>query len=844
MNNVQLMTLSLSLMKADSEAEVIELLKAASLWDDQKSWRFYGDYENNYNTIGNQQGKPDAALVEKLVNSVDARLMNECLVRGIDPEGPHAPKSIRDAVACFFDEELPADSPHAGQIKNWPSDKRTATARGITLTATGAGAKTGNPCFTISDCGEGQTPEWMPDTLLSLNRSNKLRIPFVQGKFNMGGTGVFEFCGPNGLQLVLSRRNPEILKGKFDHASDGQWGFTVVRRENAGVGRRSSVYTYLAPVGVDKTPGKGGVLRFTAEKLPIFPLNHDTPYGRESAWGTLIKLYEYAATGFKSNIILSRPSLLNRMDLLLPDVALPIRLHECRPTYKGHEGSFETTLTGLGVRLEDDRGTNLEDGFPSSCPIGAQGEQMAATIYAFKKGKADTYRKQEGIIFTLNGQTHGHLTPDFFIRKAVGLSYLADSILVVVDCSKFTSRAREVLFMNSRDRLRSGELRAEIEHALEEMLKQHQGLRDLKERRRREQTEATLTDSKPLEDILESLLKKSPTLANLFLKGLRASNPFKTAKVREEEKPFDGKQFPTFFKFKGKDYGQELTRETPIGMRSRVEFETDAQNDYFGRDSETGQFSLYQLSGDSCTPVATFVGPNLQNGIATLSVQLPNNCQVGDTLKFLAVVTDPSRRDPFENRFTVKMKAAVDATSGSGTKRKSKTGTEGNDREAAGGIALPKIIEVYEPCWVGHTPPFDKHTALRIKNAGIPDEAGTSGDTKPVYDFYINMDNLYLNTEVKPAGRNPQLIRARFTYGMVLLGLALVQQEEADKAKAQKADEESDEKPSEEEPSSNIERRVAAFTQAVAPVLLPMIDSLGDLDEDEVPALVGSGEAT
>jgi|SRR6516164_1026093 hypothetical protein len=41
-------------------------------------------------------------------------------------------------------------------------------------------------CFTVSDNGEGQTPDKMPYTLLSLDRSNKLRVPFVQGKFNMG----------------------------------------------------------------------------------------------------------------------------------------------------------------------------------------------------------------------------------------------------------------------------------------------------------------------------------------------------------------------------------------------------------------------------------------------------------------------------------------------------------------------------------------------------------------------------------------------------------------------------------------------------------------------------------
>jgi len=430
-------------MKADSEEEVIGLLEEAGIWDKKDLWRFYGDYENNYNTIGNQQGRPDAALVEKVVNAVDARLMNECLTRGIDPEGPRAPKSIRQAVAMFFDDVYNPDSPHAGQVKNWTNDKRTETARSLTLVATGAGAKSGNPCVTISDCGEGQTPDRMPDTFLSLTKSNKLRIPFVQGKFNMGGTGVFEFCGPNGLQLIVTRRNPAIQKGKLVHSTDTQWGFTIVRRENAGDGPvRNSVYTYLAPVGADTKPGQGGVLRFTADSFPIFPQGRN-PYARESHWGTLIKLYEYAATGFKSNIIRSTPSLLSRMDLLLPDVALPVRLYECRPTYKGHEGSFENNLTGIGVRLEDDRGNNLEEGFPSSCPISALGEQMTAIIYAFKKGKAETYRKQEGIIFTQNGQTHGHLTPDFFTRtKTVGLSYLADSILVMVDCSRFTGRAR------------------------------------------------------------------------------------------------------------------------------------------------------------------------------------------------------------------------------------------------------------------------------------------------------------------------------------------------------------------------------------------------------------------
>src|SRR5680860_1715558 len=94
--------LCLKLMQADSENDVITLLKNAGYWDEPKVWRFYGDYENNFSTIGNQQSRSDAALVEKLVNSVDARLMNECLAKGTKPEDGNAPQGIREAVARFF----------------------------------------------------------------------------------------------------------------------------------------------------------------------------------------------------------------------------------------------------------------------------------------------------------------------------------------------------------------------------------------------------------------------------------------------------------------------------------------------------------------------------------------------------------------------------------------------------------------------------------------------------------------------------------------------------------------------------------------------------------------------
>jgi hypothetical protein len=91
MTNGQIRDLCLALLHAETESEVVEVLKKAGYWDSPAAWRYYGDVENNWGQSGNQQSLAEAALAEKLVNSVDARLINECLVRGIDPKSDKAP---------------------------------------------------------------------------------------------------------------------------------------------------------------------------------------------------------------------------------------------------------------------------------------------------------------------------------------------------------------------------------------------------------------------------------------------------------------------------------------------------------------------------------------------------------------------------------------------------------------------------------------------------------------------------------------------------------------------------------------------------------------------------------
>jgi len=473
--------------------------------------------------------------------------------------------------------------------------------------------------------------------------------------------------------------------------------------------------------------------------------------------------------------------------------------------------------------------------------MSAGGEQMVATVYAFKKGRADTYRKNEGIIFVLNGQTHGHLTTDFFRRREVGLSYLADSVLVNVDCSRFSGRAREDLFMNSRDRLRSPQLRYEIEGELENVLKHHQGLRDLRERRRHEEIESKIADSKPLEDVLKSILQRSPTLARLFLVGTRATNPLRTSGVAQEAKDFKGKRFPTYFKFKGKDYGTRLERECHINMRFRISFETDAGNDYFSREIDPGEFGLYLVVDGDRKPLPDY-SLNLQNGVATLSAKLPEGCRVGEQMSFLATVGDCSRSEPFENEFVIRVKGEGAVSGGRGRRREPPSDKEGQERELPSGIALPKIIKVSQEDWEKHTPPFDKYTALRIKHVGETDalDARENRGASNVYDFYVNVDNVYLKTELKIGGEEIELKRARYINGLVLVGLAILHDEERKKSNSE-GDQDRDYAQGE---PLNIEDRVETFTRAVAPVLLPMIESLAGLEIEETASADASGDAT
>jgi len=786
MNNNEIKKFALSLTEADTEKEVVNILKKHDFWDKDSVWREYGDNPINYSTIGNQQSSPDNALVEKLVNSVDAVLMRECLRKKIKPASKEAPQSIAEAQKQFF-------SIYNGKLSSIDERQRTSLAENILLVATGG--KT-NPSLSIIDKGEGQTPKRIPETILSLTKDNKIKIPFVQGKFGMGGSGVLRFCSSEyKLQLIISKRNIEIID---NDETKNLWGVTIVRREDPKEGMRSSHYTYLAP--------NNEILSFTADKLKLLPGTYPEVFGNFLESGTYIKLYEYEiGPGLRSVV---RLDLYYRLSLLMPDVALPIRIFE-RRKYSEKLKSFEITLAGLSVRLDEDKSENLEIEFqtPSTGEMTVEGQKLDYSIYVFKKGRKENYAKKEGVVFSINGQTHGFLTKIFFEHKSVGMSYLSDSILVTIDCSKISRRKQEELFMPSRDRLAETSFRFSIEKELEDIIKNHSGLRELQNRRRKELIEDKLHDSKPLADVLENIIKKSPTLSNLFLRGVRIKNPFIMEGVAKQEE-FKGKEFPTYFKLV-KNFTKDNPKICHLNRKFRIQYETDAENNYFNRDKDPGELIL-KFNGEATRDYSL----NLWNGLATLTISIPESAKIGDILCFDMRVSDINRIESFTSQFCIKVSKEQESNGSGGGRKKPPSNKKGDDRQRESYLDLPNVIDIRKENWGKEDYRefgFNEFSALKVRSAG-------EGNG---YDFFINMDNSCLKTEMKGITKiEPMILEARYRYGMVLLGISILDFEENRTKNKKKSSESNDN-------GISIYDQISLFTEAVSPTLLPMIASLG-----------------
>jgi hypothetical protein len=624
------------------------------------------------------------------------------------------------------------------------------------------------------DEGEGQCPDQFPTTFLSLVRDNKTRIPFVQGKYNMGGTGVLQFSGKNSFQLIISKRQPD-LPSSSDILYQNLWGITLIRRMEPAPDQPQSMYVYLAP--------QNNIISFEAEVLNLKPGAYPDAYKVELSAGTCIKIWNYKLQrGLKSIATLD---LRYELERYLQEPVLPIRICERRPGYRAH--SYDTTASGLATVLED-KPENVEFSDTSPLKVLNVGDVHIRVVIIRENPEQETSdRYPAGIFFTVNGQLHGELGKGFISRRTK-LDYVADTMIVIVDCTNLSQRTREDLFMASRDRMRQCDEGDSLQEAIVEYIKEHPGIKDLNARRRQERLASAISEEETAK-VIQSLVRSDPTLAQLFSKGELIKLPGRDIPAAE---PYEGRKFPTFFRIRNEPKGG-LVKHCPRNRYCRIEFETDAANNYFDRLEDRGHIESHGMP--------QLLSHNLWNGNATLKYGLPPNASIGDQYRIEILVNDVSRLEPFKAQLIIE----VDPETADVTSRPPKL--------PAGAMlaGFPNIIEVLHVDWARYR--FSEYSALQLRS-GENDEL----------DILINMDNIYLKNEIaRRKALEPDLIRYWFRWGLVLLALGMLNHQ---KRAHQQKEVESEETETGSDNTDNQYAAIGRASEGIAVTLIPVISQL------------------
>ena len=625
---------------APTEDEVEKVIRNLPDVFKAENWHPLGRNETNFGVIENQQSTPIAALIEKITNSIDAVLMKKCLEAGIDPKSERAPKSMEEAKAKFFEDH-----------KHWDlTGPRRKQSENIQIIADGPKF---NTALTVYDDGEGQHPEDFERTFLSLLSGNKNEIHFVQGKYNMGGSGALVFCGKKRYQLIASK--------KYDNT--GEFGFTLIRQHPLSTQeaktKKNTWYEYLKV--------NGAIPSFRSEQQSL-GLNN-----RNFQTGTVIKLYSYhLPAGIRS--VISR-DLNQSINEYLFEPTLPVITVDKEERYP-HDRALQRALYGLKRRLEQDDSKYVETHFSEDFDDKLFGK-MKVTCYVFKTKiddksvketkeviRSEFFKNNMSVLFSINGQVHGHYTSEF-ITRSLKLNLLKEHLLIHVDCTNMDYSFRKELFMASRDRLKDGEETRDLRKFLADKLGSKNGrLAEIQRMRK----ESISVESKDAKELLKSLTQNLPMDSDLMkllaqtlklderTNGKPKKDKGKTKKKqREDPKPFNPQRFPSFFRRHAKGDAEKPVA-VPLGGGKAILFDTDVEDHYFDRIEDPGELKLAILGFntnntrggnapgkvDKIENMLNISISSPQQGTIKLHLNPKETAHVGDAARIQANLSDPS----------------------------------------------------------------------------------------------------------------------------------------------------------------------------------------------------------
>jgi hypothetical protein len=733
-----------ALFFSKDEIELQSVIEVNATIFENSNWRPLGQNKSNYGVVKNQQSSPIAALIEKTTNSIDALLTKKCFESGVDPKSEEAPRSMDEAIELFYPDN------------NWDLPMfRKPQAEEIQIIADGKGPKTSRnqhpTSVAIYDNGEGQHPEDFENTFLSLLRGNKNNVHFVQGKYNMGGSGAIVFCGKKRYQLIASKR--------FDNTGD--FGFTLIREhpKTENDQAKETWYEYLL---IDD--------KIASFKIDSIDLGLEN---RAFKTGTIIKMYSYqfpkGYSGFAQDLNQS-------INEFLFNPALPMLTKDIKERYPNNK-VLVNDLFGLKRRLQKEKGDYISDEFSETFEDELFGK-MKVSCFVFnvkvkdfdlKKTKDEIGRRYfkngMNVMFSMNGQVHGFYTSEF-ITRSLKLNLLKNHLLIHVDCTEMKYEFRKELFMASRDRLKDGEETQQLRHYLASKLSAKDGrLSEIQKFRRQAVNVDTSTNTNQL---LKNFTKNLPLNSDLMKllgdtfkldlkKETKNKKQQKKSDSKKEETPFLPQRFPSQFKVNSNAKGDTEVAKIPLNGEKTIRFSTDCENDYFDRTEEPGELKIAILTikknetngGNQAgepKEISELFNVNKSSpnkGTIRVNLNPKEELSVGDAVQMKVSLTSPN--GDFDEIFWVKISDSE--------KKKEKTPKDENDNEPLG---LPKMVFAYENkedkgkdavSWAD----VEEATGLDIdfKTVMVPEAEGDN-----LNSIFINMDSTVLKN-FKSKYKNP-----------------------------------------------------------------------------------------
>ena len=771
---MRMRNLCIKLAKSNRADGVKNILIKEGYWDDESYWRDFGDIANNFQTIGGQQSSALRAQIEKTQNMGDSILISKVIEAGIDPNNKdEAPSSVKEAMEKY----LGVPNGDIFQLDDKQANKLADKCGGMVVTGDNI-----NPTYTLFDFGEGQEPENFPTTFCGISQSNKVNMFFVQGKYCAGGTGALRFV-KDSIQLIISRRSPNLKEAN----ASNDIGFTVTRKFPAGDSRRNPPFKYL--VIDSKIPS------FPAEPLKILPkLNSTNPFERDWEYGAFIKLYDFdigSTIRSKGNLDLSR-----RLSVMVPNPVFPLRIYERR---KVKANSPETTMSGLQYRLEDDRADNVEEDSPFGIEFTVDKQVFKGEIYvlknSIKKRQLRRWHGEHGLLYVVNGQVNGFQRNSIYRRKSVGLNYIADKIITMIDCSQMDADHASEFFMTDRERVADSPFSRKVEEEIEFQLKIHGGLKRIQEKHRSEFVKNELADNQTLNKIMEKLLKNSPTLKNIFITGQKISSQDGPKTDKDEWKP---NKFPSYFKLHKKHKKSSKKAPRPVQMKRKANFTftTDAPNDYLSRTIDPGSYDFF-INDEIVENRPSLSG---SNGVWHLNIDInESEYEINTLLKCAIEISDVDKPDSLKETFYVKTVPFVQSDGGGNGGSSEAGGKKKGKKSSSASYDIPVPHEVTKDQWDDHD--WGKEDAFRYLL------------TEKSVDIFVNMDNVYLKNELRSAKNkdDQEVIKNQFKLGLGIIGMNLARLDKENKLK--------------EENSDKVCKQVS---QAVGMMIVPIIRGLND----------------